>query len=152
MRRAMLLLPLLSLLACSPTERRFEEADRAAIEQLLADQAAAWNRGDLDAFMAGYEHSDALVFTARAKIERGWQSTRDRYEKRYGSGTESDMGKLAFEIIEVRPLGADGAVVLGNWELTETMEAGKGVFTLATLRTPDGWRIVHDHTSAERPE
>jgi ketosteroid isomerase-like protein len=152
MRRVMALLPLLCVLACSPAEPGFVPADRAAIEQLLTDQAAAWNRGDLDAFMAGYEHSEELVFTSGAKIRRGWQATHDKYEERYGSGAQSDMGKLAFEIIEVRPLGADGAIVLGRWELTETPQAGGGVFSLAALRTAEGWRIVHDHTSAEPSE
>lgn len=152
MPRATALLLALAPLACAPEEPAFEAADRAAIESLLADQAAAWNRGDLDGFMAGYEHSEQLVFTSGAQIRRGWQSTYDKYQQRYGSGTESDMGKLAFEIIEVRPLGGDGAVVLGRWELTETPQAGRGVFSLATLRTAEGWRIVHDHTSADSGE
>lgn len=152
MPRATALLLALPLLACSPTRPAFEPADRAAIETLLTDQAAAWNRGDLDGFMAGYEQSEQLVFTSGAQIRRGWQSTHDKYQERYGSGAESDMGKLAFEIIEVRPLGADGAVVLGRWELSETPQAGGGVFSLATLRTAAGWRIVHDHTSADPAE
>jgi hypothetical protein len=59
------------------------------------------------------------------------------------------MGTLAFEVLDLRPLGRDGAVVLGRWTLTDTPQAGAGVFTLATLRTPEGWRIVHDHTSAD---
>jgi ketosteroid isomerase-like protein len=58
------------------------------------------------------------------------------------------MGSLAFEILDVRGLGADGAIVLGTWTLTETPKAGSGVFSLGMLRTPAGWRIVHDHTSA----
>jgi len=146
MRGALSLLALTGLLACTPS---FEPSDRAAIEALLAEQAAAWNRGDLDGFMAGYERSEALVFTSGAQIRRGWQTTRDRYEERYGSGDGSDMGQLAFEILDVRALGGDGAVVLGRWTLSATPQAGTGVFSLATVRTPEGWRIVHDHTSAD---
>jgi ketosteroid isomerase-like protein len=59
------------------------------------------------------------------------------------------MGHLDFEILDVRGLGDDGAVVLGRWRLTDTPEAGAGVFSLAFLRTGEGWRIVHDHTSAD---
>jgi ketosteroid isomerase-like protein len=152
MRRATSLLLALAPIACSPAASQFEPGDRAAIETLLADQAAAWNRGDLDGFMAGYERSEQLVFTSGAQIRRGWQTTHDRFQERYGAGAKSDMGKLAFEIVDVRPLGADGAIVLGQWDLTETPQAGRGVFSLAALRTGEGWRIVHDHTSAETHE
>lgn len=86
-------------------------------------------------------------------MQRGWQATHDRYVARHGSGGGADdnmdeMGALAFEILDVRGLGADGAIVLGTWTLTETPKAGTGVFSLGMLRTPAGWRIVHDHTSA----
>lgn len=150
MRRASLAILTLVLVSCNPAEppSKFTDADRGAIETLLADQAAAWNEGDLKAFMAGYEQSEALVFTSGGKIRRGWETTRQRYEDRYGSGADSNMGKLAFEILDVRPLGADGAIVLGTWKLTETPEAGGGVFSLGLVRSPEGWRIVHDHTSS----
>lgn len=154
MRRASLAILTLVLVSCSPTVEsepppRFTDADRGAIEALLADQATAWNEGDLKAFMAGYEQSEELVFTSGAKIRRGWETTRERFEDRYGSGQDSNMGKLAFEVLDVRPLGADGAIVLGKYKLTETPEAGGGVFSLGLVRTPEGWRIVHDHTSSE---
>lgn len=154
MRRAYLAILTVVLVSCSPATEggpppKFTDADRGAIETLLADQATAWNEGDLVAFMAGYEQSEDLVFTSGAKIRRGWETTRKRYEDRYGSGQDSNMGKLAFEILDVRALGADGAIVLGKWKLTETPEAGGGVFSLGMVRTPEGWRIVHDHTSSE---
>jgi len=38
-------------------------------------------------------------------------------------------------------------VVLGRWVLTGTEHAGRGVFTLVLERRPEGWRIIHDHTS-----
>lgn len=40
-------------------------------------QEAAWNRGDLEAHMAGYLHSDAPIFISGGKIRRGWQDTCD---------------------------------------------------------------------------
>jgi beta-aspartyl-peptidase (threonine type) len=57
------------------------------------------------------------------------------------------MGKLAFELIQVDSVGGDGAVVLGRWTLTETDHSGTGVFTVVLERRPEGWRIIHDHTS-----
>lgn len=126
----------------------FAADDRTAIAAVLAGQADAWNRGDLDGFMAAYERSEALVFTSGADIQRGWQGTYDRYVARYRSAGPQEMGRLAFEVLDIRELGSDGAVVLGTWTLTDTPKAGTGVFSLAFLRTPEGWRIVHDHTSA----
>lgn len=117
---------------------------------VLTAQQDAWNRGDLDGYMAGYERSDQLVFTSGSKIRRGWQETYDKYKGKYGSD-RSTMGKLAFEILGVQPLGADGVIVLGRWTLTETPVAGAGVFSVAMLRTGAGWRVVHDHTSIETP-
>lgn len=116
---------------------------------MLAQQAAAWNAGDLEGFMAAYERGEALVFTSGGEIRRGWQTTHDRYVARYGgSGTQSEMGTLAFEVLDVRGLGSDGAIVLGQWTLTDTPKAGRGIFSLALVRTTQGWRIVHDHTSS----
>jgi ketosteroid isomerase-like protein len=61
------------------------------------------------------------------------------------------MGHLDFELLDLRALGRDGAIVLGRWRLSSTPQAGEGVFSLAFLRTPAGWRIVHDHTSLAAP-
>lgn len=144
--RALAILSLF-LLSCRPSE--LGDADRRAIEAMLAQQAVAWNSGDLEGFMASYEKSEALVFTSGGEVRRGWQETHDRYVARYGGGEgKSEMGKLVFEVLEVRGLGHDGAIVLGTWTLTETPKAGSGVFSLGMLRTSEGWRIVHDHTSA----
>lgn len=142
-------MPLLSVLffACA---QHFEAADDTAIRAVLTTQQAAWNRADLDGFMAGYLHDETLVFTAGGKVRHGWQETYDKYRAKYG-GAPATMGHLEFAILSIQPLGADGAIVLGRWRLTDTPNAGGGVFSLALLRTSDGWRIVHDHTSSDSP-
>ncbi len=132
--------------ACAP--RAFAPADDAAIRSVITAQVAAWNRGDLAGYMAGYDHSPGLVFTSGGQIHRGWQETFDRYKSRYGADP-STMGHLGFELVQIQPLGADGAIVLGRWKL-DGPQAGSGVFSLGLSRTRDGWRIVHDHTSLER--
>lgn len=159
----LLVVPILSIIGC-PREvedrsldcpqvaagesAEFGAADRAAIEQLLEDQRAAWNRGDLDGFLAAYEPSDRLLFTSAAKIRRGFTETRDKYRERYGTATET-MGQLEFELLDVRGLGPRAAIVLGRYRLTATPEAGEGVFTIVLEREGETWRIVHDHTSAD---
>ncbi len=140
---------LLVLAACA-APRAFAPADDQAIRGVLVAQQAAWNRGDLDGFMAGYLHDESLVFTSGGKVRHGWQETYDKYRAKYG-GAPATMGHLEFEILGVQPLGGDGAIVLGRWRLTDTPNAGAGVFSLALARTHDGWRIVHDHTSLDAP-
>lgn len=156
LRRALLLS--LALLGCPAGEaaldapqprEEFDEGARMAIEELLETQRQAWNRGDLDGFLAAYEQSDALLFTSGAKVRRGYAETRAKYLDRYGSASET-MGQLAFELLDVRGLGPDAAIVLGRYRLTDTPEASEGVFTIVLERQAEGWRIVHDHTSAAR--
>lgn len=145
-------LVLLGLAACATTgaarPRAFTADDRAAVERVLADQRDAWNRGDLEGYMAGYARTPDLVFTSGGNIRRGWDETLHTYRARYGADP-STMGRLAFEILGVQPVGADGAVVLGRWRLDDTPSAGQGVFSVVLERRPDGWKIVHDHTSSD---
>lgn len=138
------------LLSACAASRSFSTSDDEAVRGVLAAQQAAWNRGDLDGYMAGYVRSPELVFTSGSKVRRGWQETFDKYKAKYGSD-KATMGTLAFEILGVQALGADGAIVLGRWTLTETPNAGRGIFSVALRRTDRGWLVVHDHTSSESP-
>lgn len=156
MTRLALALCFLLAVACAdpaPSQgvRALSLADRTAITTLLNEQREAWNRGDLDGFMAGYERSEDLLFASGGKVQRGWQRTLDRYRTRYGS-QPGDMGTLAFTEIEVTDLGANAALVVGRYTLTDTPKAGTGIFTLVFSRTPAGWRIIADHTSAAASE
>ena len=137
MRILLLIIALLSPLA----------AQEAAVQQVLQQQQAAWNRHDLEAFMAGYWKSPDLTFFGSRKTS-GWQATLERYRKSYQSEGH-EMGKLEFSGLRIELLGTDSAFVRGAWLLT--MMDGKtpqGLFTLVFRKFPDGWKIVHDHTSA----
>jgi beta-aspartyl-peptidase (threonine type) len=118
-----------------------------AIRQVLDDQVAAWNKGDLAGFMAGYWKSDELSFISGKTKTRGWQATFDRYKKTY-QAEGREMGKLTFSEIEIELIGADHAVVKGRWQLAMKKEHPGGLFTLIFRKLPEGWRIVHDHTSS----
>jgi ketosteroid isomerase-like protein len=139
-----------AMVACGGERRGFGPKDREAVVAVLETQQAAWNRGDLDGFMAGYERGDDLVFTSGGHVRRGWDETIAKYRAKYGSAPET-MGKLAFEILGVQPVGADGAVVLGRWTLTDTPNAGGGIFSVVLERRADGWKVIHDHTSSDPP-
>lgn len=124
----------------------FGKKDDGAIRNLLGAQQQAWNKGDLDGYMAGYLKSDELVFTSGGLVRNGWDETYAKYKERYGTARET-MGTLVFDIMSIQSLGGDGAIVLGRWKLTDTPEPGEGIFSVALRRTPKGWRIVHDHTT-----
>ena len=144
--KALLLSLVLAIAACQ--SRGFADADVRAIEATLARQRDAWNAGDIEGFMAAYA-KEGLVFTSGGKIRRGFDETLARYRERYAD--EGAMGTLAFSDLEVTGLGPDAAMVLGRYRLTDTPEAGEGVFTLIVRRSEDGsWVIVHDHTSASK--
>lgn len=125
---------------------RGEVSARQAIVDLLTAQAAAWNRGDLEEFMRGYWRSPELVFTSGGRVQRGWDTTLDRYRAAYGDRPET-MGRLSFEDLEVHPLDDDGAWVLGRWRLDAADGVRGGVFTLVLRRIDGAWTIVHDHTT-----
>ena len=119
---------------------------QADIRKVLADQVTAWNKGDLTGFMAGYWNSPDLTFSTGKEQTRGWQATYARYRKRYlAEGKE--MGKLTFSEIEIQTLGPESALVRGRWKLVTSKETLDGLYTLIFKKLPEGWRIVHDHTS-----
>lgn len=119
--------------------------DEAAIRKIMDDQAAAWNRGDLEAFMYGYWKSDKLAFVSGDSVTRGWQQTLDNYKKNYA--TREKMGKLTFSDLEITVISKDSAFVLGSWSLARVNDNPKGKFTLLWRKFRDGWRIVNDHSS-----
>ena len=116
------------------------------ISAVLKMQQDAWNRGDIDAFMNGYSRSDETLFVSGDDVTRGWQKVLDRYKKKYSDRAE--MGTLTFSNLEITPLSNDSAVALGSWKLNRANHQPHGRFTLIFRRFPEGWRIVHDHTSA----
>lgn len=125
-------------------------ADAAsAVRAVLADQQAAWNRQDLAGFMAGYARGEQTRFASGGDVTRGWQTVFDRYARRYS--TAEAMGRLNFSGVEVTVLSADSAVALGRWELERAADRPWGLFTLVFRRLPEGWRVVHDHTSSAAP-
>jgi uncharacterized protein (TIGR02246 family) len=128
-----------------------QAADRAAITAVLQAQQAAWNRGDVIAFLEGYWKSPELTFSGSGGVARGFDGVLARYKKNYPD--RAAMGDLQFSGLEFRFLGPDAALVLGKWHLKrETGDIG-GVFSLVWEKFPEGWKIIHDHTSAvEEPK
>jgi hypothetical protein len=122
------------------------ETEASAIRTVLITQQAAWNRGDIDAFMQGYRKSEELRFSSGDTVTTGWQQTRDRYLQRYPD--RAAMGTLTFSDLKVDILGPEAAVVYGRFSLAREKDRPHGIYTLIVRKFPEGWRIVSDHTSA----
>jgi len=114
------------------------------IKAVLEAQQAAWNKGDVEGFMAYYWRSDDLTFQSGDSRTHGWSDVLARYKKNY---PPDRMGHLEFTDLTVHILARDAAFVLGRFRLDQVGALKEGVFTLIFRRVGEGWRIVHDHTS-----
>ncbi len=123
--------------------------ERLRIEVVLKSQESAWNKGDLDGFMAGYWDSPDLEFISD-KTTKGFQPTKDRYFKRYKADGK-EMGTLKFSDIAVWHTSQTEATVTGRWKLTMAKESPAGGFTLTLRKFDDGWKIVKDVTTSDVP-
>ena len=136
---------------------------KAQIRKVLVEQVAAWNRGDINAFMQGYWNSPDLLFTSAGNVRRGWKTTLQKYQATYPN--KERMGELSFSDLEIHLLpspdgdqsSANAAWVFGKWHLKRAGDEPHGVFTLILQRfaagghtTEGGWKIVHDHTSSSQ--
>ena len=136
------------LVAARPAAASTASQTEKDVRSVVQHQMEAWNHHDLQGFMAGYWNSPELTFFSGGTVTKGWQPTLEHYQKTYQGGGK-EMGKLEFSDLQVVALGPDSAFVRGRWRLT--MPDGKephGLFTLVFRRFPEGWRIIHDHTSA----
>jgi ketosteroid isomerase-like protein len=136
----------------SAAPARKQENGTSAVSQIrfvLRMQQDAWNQGDIDRFMKGYARSKNTVFVSEDTVRRGWETVRNRYREKYSD--RAKMGVLKFSDLEITLLSPDSAVALGRWKLKRAQDQPHGRFTLIFQRFPEGWRIVHDHTSAAAP-
>ncbi|SDC48576.1 YybH family protein [Pedobacter soli] len=119
--------------------------DKQAILDLLEKQRTDWNKGDVEAFMEGYEKSDSLLFVGKSGPTYGWQKTLDNYKKGYPD--KSAMGFLVFGIKKVDFLNPNLAFVLGSWNVKREKDELKGYFTLLIKKIKGEWKVVADHSS-----
>jgi uncharacterized protein (TIGR02246 family) len=115
------------------------------ISQVIQEQEAAWNRGDLDEYMQGYWNNDKMRFVSGDKFRYGWESTLAAYKKNYPD--KATLGTLKFTIKDIKMLSNYAAMVVGRWQLTRAKDQPHGVFTLLVEKIDDRWVITHDHTS-----
>ena len=122
-----------------------QSKDQMAIRDLLAKQTKEWNVGNIAAFMNTYWKSDSLMFIGKSGITCGWQKTMDNYKKNYPDTIA--MGKLDFELLQVKRISAIYYFVVGKWHLTRSIGGMGGAFTLLLRKVGNQWVIVADHSS-----
>ena len=145
--RTLVLLSALFAVVASPLLQGQSTSPAQAIRAVLDKQVVDWNRGDMEAFAAGYKNSPDILFIG-SRISRGYAQMLDTYRKNYS--TKEKMGVLNFSELEVQPLDERFATVTGHFHLERTAAGGgnaDGHFLLVFEKTPDGWKIVRDDTT-----
>jgi ketosteroid isomerase-like protein len=140
---------MLGLAVYEPTPSRIAAqsvAPSQEIKSVLETQVVAWNRGDVVDFMKGYWNSPELSFAGSGGLTHGYQTVLEHYKKSYPD--QKAMGHLDFSELDVRMLGKNDALVTGRWHLKRDADEMGGIFSLVFEKFPDGWKIIHDHTSA----
>jgi ketosteroid isomerase-like protein len=124
---------------------QIKDKDETIIRKLLDDQTTAWNRGDIENFMSGYWENDSLLFIGKSGITCGWKQTLSNYKKGYPD--TAAMGKLSFNIIQVKRLSVMYFSVVGKWNLTRSIGDLSGHYTLLFKKIKGKWVIIQDHSS-----
>jgi ketosteroid isomerase-like protein len=133
------------LLGLSTAFAQAENKDEQSIRQLLAAQTKEWNAGNIEAFMKGYWQSDSLLFIGKSGPKYGYTTTLENYKKGYPD--TAAMGKLNFDILQVKRLSVLYFFVVGKWHLARTAGNLEGHFTLLFKKLKGEWVIVADHSS-----
>ena len=135
-----------NIVSLSTAQTNADAKTTQAIQAVLNAQRDAWNKGDIEGYMDGYDRSDNTVFVSGDSVNHGWKTVLERYKKGYD--TREKMGELTFSDLEIKLLNKDTAVVIGRWLLKRANDEPHGRFTLIFKNTKTGWRIIHDHTSS----
>lgn len=137
-----LLVSLLLLLSCMC---HAQSDETSAIGKIMADQAAAWNRGSIDDFMKGYWQNDSLLFIGKSGITYGYTNALNNYKKNYDNADK--MGQLFFTLYKIDKLSPEYCFVIGKWLLKRKAGDVSGIYTLVFRKINGHWLIVSDHSS-----
>jgi ketosteroid isomerase-like protein len=98
--------------------------------------------------MSDYAAESTTTYVDGRRARGGFDFIRGVYAPRFSAGAKRDS--LSFEELEVRPLSATIALVTARFILQRQNQiTASGPFTLVMERRPEGWKILHDHTSSD---
>ncbi|HEX9630928.1 MAG TPA: nuclear transport factor 2 family protein [Gemmatimonadales bacterium] len=144
MRSAILLIA--GALGCAPAAAPPPDDPTPELERLMRRSAESWNAGDLDGFLITYARDSATTFVTSRGPVYGFEAIRGRYAARFEPGAERDS--LTFTEFTVRMLGGNYVLSTARYVLARgDSVTATGPFTVIWERRPEGWRMIHDHTS-----
>jgi len=120
-------------------------SDAPAIKATLDTTAAGWNRGELPVYLSAYvDSATAMGSTGLVRGVRGIEAQMRAGFWRTGRPAQT----LSYDHLEIRSIGPNQAIATGQYILTGGGIPNRtGWFTTIWIRTPSGWRMVHDHSS-----
>lgn len=120
-------------------------SDAAAIKAVFDTTAAGWNRGELPVYLSAYV--DSATAMGSTGIVRGVKGIEGQMRAGFWrTGRPAQL--LSYDHLEIRPIGPNQAIATGQYILTGGGRPDRtGWFTTIWVRTPQGWRMVHDHSS-----
>lgn len=118
--------------------------DFDAIKAVMSMQEEAWSAGDLEQFMTGYINDETLTFIGSRGLSYGWETTLANYKKGYAD--KAAMGKLSFEVLELKSLSPEFCYMIGKFYLTRDAEDLSGYFTLLWQKIGGEWKVIADQT------
>jgi uncharacterized protein (TIGR02246 family) len=132
--------------AASPTEAAVRDAFDTLINGI--------RRADADAVMGVYWNSPQLtLFNNNGTVTKSWQQVRANRQSSYPNLKDV---KLDVRDVRVHVLSPTSAVVTCLWTQSQTVreqsETATGRLTLIFQRINNAWKVVHTHTSPDRPD
>jgi uncharacterized protein (TIGR02246 family) len=123
-----------------------QQAEKAAILQVISKMQAAWNRGDFRGYMEGFANPD-VIFVSRGKFQKDWQGTLDHYVRDYGASADT-RGTLRFYDIRIEMLAPDAAQLISRYQLKRPRNTQDGINTRLMRKRGGKWVIALNHVSA----
>ena len=128
-------------------------AQARAVREAFDSLVDGIRRADAEAVAALYWNSpQLLVFNNNGTVTKTWEQARSNRESLYSK--VSDV-KLDVRDVRVKTLGTSAAVVTCLWEQSQTAEGqperATGRLTIVYQKIGAEWKIVHTHTSPDKP-
>ena len=117
-----------------------------AIRNVFEAGCAAWNRGDLDGYLASYWDSDKTLWVSGGSLQRGRKAIVEAYRARFA--TPQEMGQITLAGLEIEVLTDTDAIAFGRWMLALEARSSHGFFTVQLKKIEGSWLFVSDHASS----
>lgn len=144
-RRVVALCAAVLLAGCAALPPSDDTQARAEMLAALDASAAAWNRGDLTGHLAIYD--PAVTAMTRSGLRPGVAAIERSFRETYFRDGQPKQ-QLQMEQVQLRFVGRGAALMTGRFRLSGGgLAEQSGWFSLVWQQGPQGWKVVHDHSS-----